>query len=120
MVFANAGDFVVDRETALRFAVYSASGEAVPLQSYMGMLGHAVIRRDDGSVFTHLHPAGTISMAAQQIFSGAAPAANLPAFPETSEVTFPYAFPQVGDYHLWIQVRVDGRVATGVFAVRVR
>jgi len=86
------------------------------------MLGHAVIRRDDGSVFTHLHPAGTISMAAQQIFSNPnpAPGNTLPEIPPTPEVTFPYAFPQPGTYHLWVQVRLNNRIATGTFAVQVK
>jgi hypothetical protein len=119
MVFQNAGDLVADRETTLRFAVFSAEGEAVALQSYMGMLGHAAVRRNDGSVFTHLHPLGTISMAAQEIFTGPmiAPA---PAPPATHEVAFPYAFPRAGDYRVWTQVRVKGRILTGVFDVRVR
>lgn len=119
MVFQNAGDLVADRETTLRFAVFSAVGEAVALQPYMGMLGHAAVRRDDGSVFTHLHPLGTISMAAQQIFSGPVrgPAAAPPA---THEVAFPYAFPRAGHYRVWTQVRVNGRIVTGVFDVQVR
>lgn len=118
MVFQNAGELVAGRETSLRFAVFAPSGEAVALQPYMGMLGHAVVRRDDGSVFTHLHPLGTISMAAQQLFSGPAPASPEPA--ATHEVSFPYAFPRAGDYRVWTQVRIAGRVATGVFDVRVK
>src|SRR5262249_8282546 len=35
------------------------------VQPYMGMAGHAVVVRDDGSVFIHLHPMGTISTASQ-------------------------------------------------------
>jgi hypothetical protein len=119
MVFQNAGDLVADHETTLRFTVFSAEGEAVALQPYMGMLGHSAVRRDDGSVFTHLHPLGTISMAAQEIFTGPmnAPATAPPA---TNEVAFPYAFPRPGEYRVWTQVRVQGRIVTGVFDVRVR
>jgi hypothetical protein len=119
MVFQNAGDLVANRDTSLRFAVFTPTGEAAALQPYMGMTGHAVVRRSDGAVFTHLHPLGTISMAAQQIFTGpASPPAPAPSV--THEVTFPYAFPRAGDYRAWTQVRVQGRVVTGVFDVRVR
>src|SRR5262249_46403684 len=36
-------------EAPLRFKVIDAEGKPVALQPYMGMLGHAAIRRDDGS-----------------------------------------------------------------------
>jgi hypothetical protein len=123
MLFETPGDLVANRETSLRFTVVNPAGEVVPIQRYMGMDGHAVIRRTDGAVFTHLHPAGTISMAAQQLFAGVAgPAASAPAGPAEGarEVAFPYAFPRGGEYRMWVQVRVSGRVLTGVFEVRVR
>ncbi len=119
MVFQNAGDFIANRETTLRFAVFDSRGEAVALQPYMGMLGHAVVRHDDGAVFTHLHPLGTISMAAQEMLTPRA-ATPAPPPPGTHEVTFPYAFPRDGDYRIWVQVRINTRVVTGVFDVRVR
>jgi len=34
----------------------------------MGMAGHAVVERSDGSVFVHLHPMGTVALASQQAF----------------------------------------------------
>ena len=118
MVFQNAGELVANRDITLRFAVVDSRGESVALQPYMSMLGHAVVRRDDGAVFTHLHPLGTISMAVQDLLSPSTPTPAPPP-PGTHEVTFPYAFPRPGDYRLWVQVRVNTRVVTGVFEVRV-
>jgi hypothetical protein len=123
MVFENAGELMVNRDTALRFTVFTAEGGKVAFQPYMGMLGHSVVRRADGSVFAHLHPAGTVSMAAEELLAqrdrpeGVA-AAMPPVTGDT--VTFPYAFPQGGDYRVWTQVRIGGQVVTGDFAVRVK
>src|SRR5207247_7841023 len=57
---------IVDREAPLRFVIRAPDGAPATLEPYMGMAGHAMITRDDGAVFAHLHPAGTISMAAQE------------------------------------------------------
>jgi hypothetical protein len=119
MVLHTPGEFVTDRETLLRLSIVNSVGEAVAVQTYMGMAGHCVIRRDDGAVFTHLHPSGSISMAAQQLISRQKSAAPEPA-QSTSEITFPYAFPQSGNYRIWVQVRVAGRILTGVFDTVVK
>jgi len=120
MVFETPGTLVVNRDTELRFAVFTPSGESATLQPYMGMLGHAVVRKKDGQVFTHLHPAGSISMAAQQLLDPLGAQAATRPEAGAREVRFPYAFPQAGDYRLWVQVRVNGRVLTGVFDVQVQ
>ena len=121
MVFQNAGELVANRETSLRFNIFKADGHAAALAPYMGMLGHAAVRRSDGAVFTHLHPVGTISMAAEEMFTRRErPAATPAPVVVGNEVTFPYAFPRSGDYRIWVQVRVKGRVVTGVFDVRVK
>jgi hypothetical protein len=112
------GGFVQNRETTLRVEVFEAEGRRAALQPYIGMLGHAVVRRFDGSVVTHLHPAGTISMAAQEIFSGERGPMRAPA--ASHEVRVPYAFPQPGGYRVWVQVRVNGRVETAAFGVEVQ
>jgi len=124
MIFQNAGDLVENRETSLRFVVVTPDGQPVPLQPYMGMAGHCVVRRSDGEVFTHLHPVGTISMAAQELFArrernGSAPP---PVSSNTlgNEVALTYAFPRAGAYRVWVQVRTNGRVLTGVFDLNVK
>ena len=118
-----------NRETTLRFEVRGADGGPVYLEPYMGMLSHAVVTRDDGKVFVHLHPMGSINMAAQQVFTrtaGAAAAAmdhsahsRHAGHGAPSVVSFPYEFPEPGRYRLWVQVKSGGRVETGVFDAEV-
>jgi hypothetical protein len=123
------------REVDLRFTVRDAAGSPASLEPYMGMLSHAAIRRDDGSVFVHLHPVGSFSMASQEVFARdpalgtAAAHAGMAGMdhsahgmhpaPAVSSVSFPYEFPRPGRYRLWVQVRTGGRVKTGVFDVEV-
>jgi hypothetical protein len=116
----------------LRFVVRNADGTPALLEPYMGMAGHAVVARDDGSVFVHLHPSGTVAMAAQMTFEMRQPGDTVRGrlgqristaehtmmsapLAATSEVAFPYAFPKAGNYRVWVQVRKAGRILTGAF-----
>lgn len=109
--------------TALRFHVTAPDGSPAVLSPYMGMLGHAAILRDDGSVFVHVHPVGTVSMAAQDAFArrmGEETVLHHGAHAGSSgTVSFPYSFPRPGRYRLWVQVKRGGRVLTGVFDANV-
>jgi hypothetical protein len=110
------------REASLRFKVLDAAGQAVPLQPYMGMFGHAAIRREDASVFAHLHPVGSISMASQEFFSKGEPmdhSQHLAASRTEEGVSFPYEFPKPGRYRIWVQVKSGERVMTGVFDTEI-
>jgi len=113
-----------EREMSLAFLVRDAAGAPAALEPYMGMAAHAVVLRDDGSVFVHLHPMGTVSMASLQRFEGQAPEGANPhamhhEVPD-GKVSFPYAFPKPGPYRLWVQVKTNGLVRTGVFDLLVR
>jgi hypothetical protein len=131
---------VVDREAPLRFAVTDPGGRPETLEPYMGMPGHLMLTRDDGAVFVHLHPAGTVSLASIETFALRQPGdtirgqlgARLTAMEKVTDVhrqeplpaldslSFPYAFPKPGHYRMWVQVKRVGRILTGTFDVDVR
>lgn len=115
--------------------VRDAKGAAAPLQPYLGMAGHAVVLRDDQSVFIHLHPMGTVATVAQQIFvlrdrgdttprgrlrADALVATTMPPMTLSDTLNFPYEFPKPGRYRIWVQVKPAHRVLTGTFDVDVR
>lgn len=103
-------------ESNLTFRLLSPEGTPLPIQPYMGMFGHAVVRHKSGSVFAHVHPVGTFSMASQQFFLGATnKTSHIHPTNTVTQVSFPYEFPRLGPYRLWIQLKSSGRVYTGVF-----
>ena len=144
------GRTAVDEETTLRFSVTEADGSPSALAPYMGMLSHAAVFRDDGSVFVHLHPAGSINLTAQMRFAGTAGTGAGPepdggndrAEPDggqaargmdaahegqphaasrpSNAVTFPFVFPEPGAYRVVVQVKVGEEVETAAFDLEVR
>jgi hypothetical protein len=108
-------------------------GDSVRVEPYLGMTGHAVVMRDDGGVYIHLHPSGTSSMASEVAFTlrdrGDTTLdgrlrlqdATMPMAAEqtVSELSFPYAFPSAGHYRVWVQLRIRGRVRTAAWDVDV-
>lgn len=113
---------VAGSEADLRFVVTPPPGEPLALEEYLGMAAHAAVLRDDGKVFIHLHPLGTISLAAQERLSKAAPGighAMHESATQADTVQFPYAFPQPGHYTVWVQAKRGGRVLTGAFVTSV-
>jgi hypothetical protein len=132
-------DVVAGFPAPLRFALHAPDGVPAVLEPYMGMDGHAVILREDGGVFIHLHPMGTVSSAAQLAFELREPTDSVAGMlaprlssvdaeraarhaahaPVPGALSFPYAFPSAGRYRIWVQVKRDGRVLTGAFPVDV-
>ncbi|HZP47327.1 MAG TPA: hypothetical protein VFB07_02250 [Vicinamibacterales bacterium] len=108
-------------ERDLRLVVRGASGSAAPVEPYMGMAAHLVVASRDGSVFAHLHPSGSVSMAAMQQFAGTAadPHAGH-VMPIDSDVAVPFAFPKPGPYRMFVQVKRGGVVRTAAFDIDVR
>jgi len=123
------GQTVHARQPALlRFRVFDKDGKpASDLEPYMGMAGHLVIVKRDLTVFAHVHPSGSMPMAALMLLekqnnSGISAMTAMPGMHETArpaEVTFPYGFPEPGDYRLFVQIKRNGQVQTGVFDAHV-
>jgi hypothetical protein len=139
------GEIVAGRDVVLEFTLRGPKNEILPVQPYLGMPGHAVIIRNDASVFVHLHPMGSMSMATMQAFdlrnrgdTSPQGALNVPhamdmkpkRAPRNAKIvnepnlpgrfSFPFAFPKPGRYRMWVQVRKDGRVQTADYEVTVR
>ncbi len=90
-------------------------------EPYMGMAGHAEFVRSDLSVFAHIHPSGSVPMASLMIAQkdSGLPMDHSSMHALPAEVSFPYGFPQPGDYRLFVQIKRHGQVQTGVFDAHV-
>jgi hypothetical protein len=123
-----------DREETIGVTVRDPSGKPAALEPYVGMSAHAAVVRVDGAVYVHLHPMGTITNAAQEVFAArdrgdstatgrlrlaATHSMSPPAPVPSASIEFPYAFPKSGSYRLFVQVKRNGRVLTGAFAITV-
>lgn len=125
MTWLNGGTQKVKRAELFKFSLVDSQGQAPrDMALYMGMLGHAAFVKTDGSVFAHIHPNGTVSMAAfmmgangMQMMPGMHHEAHMTALP--NEVSFPYGFPQAGRYRIIVQMKHGTTVETGIFDARV-
>jgi hypothetical protein len=105
-----------------RFHLMDAKGaDARDVELYMGMLGHAAFIKDDGSVFAHVHPSGSVSAATMALAMPENPHAmhmmaadGLPA-----TVSFPYGLPKPGVYRIFVQMKRSGEIMTGLFNANV-
>jgi hypothetical protein len=137
-----ADTLVAGKDAVLEFTVRGPRDAILPVQPYLGMAGHAVVIREDASVFVHLHPMGSMSQATLQAFElrnrgdttpdgrlrnpheGMKGMAGRAAKADDSELpgrfSFPFAFPKPGRYRMWVQVKKAGRSHTADFEVTVK
>lgn len=122
---------------SLRFRVLDRDGNpASDLLPYLGMSAHLAVLRRDFGVFSHVHPAGNISMASfelaqQNLLALPSPALSGPALPAlhageganaavTPDFSFPYGFPGPGEYRLLLQFRRRGGIETLPFDLKIK
>jgi hypothetical protein len=120
---------------SFRFRMEDKAGKPAVIQPYMGMAGHAEFVRSDFSVFAHVHPAGSVSMAAFEMAQAGLPVSALTpgrtmTMPGMSmpmpnenlppEVSFPYGFPSAGTYRIFVQLKHNGQIETAAFDAHVR
>lgn len=74
-------------------------GGVVPLEPYLGALGHLVALRDGDLAYLHVHPEETD--------------------PEDGRVRFAVRFPTAGRYRLFLQAKPRGELITASFDVRI-
>lgn len=127
----------------LQFSLLDPQGKpAHDMALYMGMLGHAAFVKTDGAVFAHIHPTGTVSMAAYMIANpnaampgmgpgmgsatngGKTSMTNMPGMAMTptdlpNVVSFPYGFPSAGSYRIFVQMKHGQTIETGFFDATV-
>jgi hypothetical protein len=106
----------------LELAVEDGDGRPAPrLEPYMGMAGHAMIVARDFSVFAHIHPTGSVPMAALSLVEGAGAVdhSHHLGMSFAPRVRFPCVFPHAGDYRLFVQIKQSGRIETAAFDLTV-
>lgn len=123
--------------TEFKFRVEEKDGSpGRKLEPYMGMAAHAQVVCSDLSVFAHLHPAGSVSMAALDLAQAGLLASSsqtsgmsmdgmsmdMPASSASLPPTFsfPYGFPHPGAYRVFVQIKRSGQVQTTAFDVNVQ
>ncbi|HEX4309871.1 MAG TPA: hypothetical protein VHZ25_07570 [Acidobacteriaceae bacterium] len=140
MVWNKPATLIARQPIDFAFTLNDRSGHpAQDTQLYMGMLGHAAFIKDDGTVFAHIHPSGTVAMAALMMAesqnapapatpAGSAPASDMSQMPGMimstdhlpSSVSFPYGFPTSGRYRIIVQMKHAATIETGIFDAAVQ
>jgi hypothetical protein len=118
-----AGTLSARTGISFTFRLVNDRGEAPSdMALYMGMLGHAAFVKTDGSVFAHIHPTGSVSMAAFMKAQAEAPMDAMPGMDMSShpsslpnQVSFPFGLPSAGRYRVFVQMKHGNTVETGVF-----
>jgi len=133
MVWKRSDSLVAKSPYDFTFELLDPEGRpASDMALYMGMPGHAAFVKTDGSVFAHIHPSGTASMAALMIAKAqngqpsrfqpapdSMPVMDMSHAAPPRTVSFPYGFPGPGTYRIVVQMKHGNEVETGFFDAEV-
>ncbi len=131
MLWKTPAKLVPKAPEGFQFQLLDPKGKpAGDMALYMGMLGHAAFVKTDGSVFAHIHPTGTVAMAAFMManpqgssgggFMSSMPGMDISGAALPNVVGFPYGFPSPGSYRIIVQMKHRGTVETGIFDADVQ
>jgi hypothetical protein len=136
MTWKRPATLIAKQPEDFTFTLLDANGQpAKDTGLYMGMAGHAAFVKTDGTVFAHIHPSGTVSMAAlmmAQSQNGISTAnttgdmQNMPGMdmsssqPIPNTVSFPYGFPTPGNYRIFVQMKHANVIETATFDASVQ
>jgi len=134
MVWTNANELQPLTPVNFQFELLDQNGKPPQdMALYMGMLGHAAFVKTDGTAFAHIHPTGSVSMAAFMMANanptaaGAAkstgmdmPGMIMGGAVLPNVVGFPYGFPSAGTYRIFVQMKHGSTVETGAFDASVQ
>ena len=149
MVWNKPASLIARQPNDFTFTLLDRTGHPAPDTAlYMGMLGHAAFVKDDGTVFAHIHPSGTVAMAALMMAeqqnapassqpsgagnSSSSPSSDMKDMPGMnmsdtnpsgghlpSSVSFPYGFPTPGRYRIVVQMKHGAIIETALFDAAV-
>jgi hypothetical protein len=137
MVWKNPANLVPRTPEDFQFELLDPNGKPPKdMALYMGMAGHAAFVKTDGSVFAHIHPTGTVAMAAFMMANpepastrnGGNVGIHMPGMSGmemnggglSNTVGFPYGFPSPGQYRVFVQMKHRNTIETGVFDADVK
>ncbi|MBV9670025.1 MAG: hypothetical protein JOZ43_03625 [Acidobacteriales bacterium] len=120
IVWKRPAVFHARQASNLNFELKDPSGNpASDCAPYMGMAAHAAVVKHDETVFAHLHPLGTVNMAAWTLAQSPDSAHDAHQHSVEPEVEIPYGFPMPGKYRVIVQMKHSDIVETAVFDTNV-
>ena len=127
-------DFKINQDIHFNFQAQNIDGIPSKIEPYIQMGGHGAILKKDHTIFIHIHPIGTISMASQELYNQNDKITNsgvcyLGTVDDSIKTYFKnqesiVSFPPInldtpGNYVMWIQAKSKGEIITEKFDFKI-